>query len=267
MNVADARLTASAFYQSGMFPNLKNEAQAFVLIQAGSEMGVGAMEAVQGIQLIQGKPTMSANLLAALVKRHPRYDFKVIEHTDTACRIEFLQDGEPSGVSEFTLEDAKQAGLGNNQTWKKYTKALLFARSLTQGVRWYAPDVTSSAAYTPEELGADHVQSEPEIVQTSDGGTGSSNAPHLSGESAGVSSGRHQFPADPLAQVSTPSSELLTELAQLVEEVGFSQEEREGLRSWIRQNPEVHAETAIDLLKDGNKAAVMAGVDFEATVV
>jgi hypothetical protein len=248
VNVADTRTTASAFFQSGMFPNLKNEAQAYVLILAGAEMGVGPMEAVSGITLIQGRPTMSANLLAALVKRHPRYDYRVADHSDTTCRIEFLQDGEVSGVSEFTLEDAKKAGLGGNQTWRKYTAALLFARALTQGVRWYAPDVTSSAAYTPEELGGD-VQTEPEIVQTSDEGAGNGNAPTL------------------VHGAYTPSSEPMSELAQLVEEVGFSQEEREALRAWIRQNPEVHAATAVDLLRDGNKGAVLAGVEFEAEVV
>jgi hypothetical protein len=232
MNVADARVTASAFHQSGMFPNIKNEAQAYVLILAGAEMGVGPMEAVSGITLIQGKPTMSANLLAALVKRHPRYDYRVADHSDSTCRIEFLQDGEVSGVSEFTLEDARKAGLGGNQTWKKYPAALLFARALTQGVRWYAPDVTSAAAYTPEELGADHVET----------------------------------PEQPAAVSNAPEPPPISELAELVEQVGFSQEERDGLRNWIRQNPEVHTETAIDLLKDGNKAAVLAGVEFEATV-
>jgi hypothetical protein len=230
MNTADARITASAFFKSGMFPNLKNEAQAYVLILAGEEMGVGPMEAVTGITLIQGKPTMSANLLAALVKRHPRYDYRVADHSDSTCRIEFIQDGEVSGVSEFTLDDAKKAGLGGNQTWKKYPSALLFARALTQGVRWYAPDVTSSAAYTPEELGSDV---EPEDVQ---------NTP-------------------PVVQEPEP----LSELAQLVEEVGFSQEEREALRTWIRQNPEVHAATAVDLLRDGNKAGVVAGLEYEVS--
>jgi hypothetical protein len=224
MNIEDLKTTATAFSKSGLFPNVKSPEQAFVLILAGQEMGVGPMEAVSGITLIQGKPTMSANLLAALVKRHPRYDYRVADHSDTTCRIEFLQDGEVSGVSEFTLEDARKAGLGGNQTWKKYTAALLFARALTQGVRWYAPDVTSSAAYTPEELGGD---AEPEPV------------------------------AEP---------QPLNDLAQLVEEVGFSQEERAALRNWIRQNPEVHTATAVDLLRDGNKGAVMAGVEFEATV-
>jgi hypothetical protein len=224
MNIEDLKTTATAFSKSGLFPNVKSPEQAFVLILAGQEMGVGPMEAVSGITLIQGKPTMSANLLAALVKRHPKYDYRVADHSDTTCRIEFLQDGEVSGVSEFTLEDARKAGLGGNQTWKKYTAALLFARALTQGVRWYAPDVTSSAAYTPEELGGD---AEPEPV------------------------------AEP---------QPLNDLAQLVEEVGFSQEERASLRNWIRQNPEVHTATAVDLLRDGNKGAVMAGVEFEATV-
>ena len=224
MNIEDLKTTATAFSKSGLFPNVKSPEQAFVLILAGQEMGVGPMEAVSGITLIQGKPTMSANLLAALVKRHPRYDYRVADHSDTTCRIEFLQDGEVSGVSEFTLEDARKAGLGGNQTWKRYPSALLFARALTQGVRWYAPDVTSSAAYTPEELGGD---AEPEPV------------------------------AEP---------QPLNDLAQLVEEVGFSQEERAALRNWIRQNPEVHTATAVDLLRDGNKGAVMAGVEFEATV-
>jgi hypothetical protein len=238
MNTADARITASAFFKSGMFPNLKNEAQAYVLILAGEEMGVGPMEAVTGITLIQGKPTMSANLLAALVKRHPRYDYRVADHSDSTCRIEFIQDGEVSGVSEFTLDDAKKAGLGGNQTWKKYPSALLFARALTQGVRWYAPDVTSSAAYTPEELGG-----EPAPTDVQD--------------------------THPVVQDVQPqeSEQPLSELAQLVEEVGFSQEEREALRTWIRQNPEVHAATAVDLLKDGNKGAILAALEFEAEVV
>ena len=154
MNTADTKLTAAAVFQSGMYPNIKNEAQAFVLILAGAEMGVGPIEAVSGIALIQGKPTISADLLATLVKRHPRYDYRVIDHSETVCRIEFSQDGEVNGVSEFTTEDAQKAGL-TGPTWKKYTKALLFARALTQGTRWYCPDVTSSAAYTPEELGAE----------------------------------------------------------------------------------------------------------------
>jgi len=72
-------------------------------------------------------------------------------------------------------------------------------------------------------------------------------------------------PAAP-SQVEPKEPTPMDELAQLVDEVGFSDEEKGGLRAWIKQDREVHTETAIELLKDGNKNAVLAGIEFEATV-
>ena len=247
MNTADTKLTAAAVFQSGMYPNIKNEAQAFVLILAGAEMGVGPIEAVSGIALIQGKPTISADLLATLVKRHPRYDYRVIDHSETVCRIEFSQDGEVNGVSEFTTEDAQKAGL-TGPTWKKYTKALLFARALTQGTRWYCPDVTSSAAYTPEELGA-------EIDQTSDEGAGSGNAPAVC-----------------LSGVAPSSVEPrpIDELAALMSEHGFSTEDKAGIRDWLKAEPERKDEKisdAIALLENGETDGLRVCAGFDAETV
>lgn len=150
---------AAAFKASGMFPDLQSEAQAVVKIVAGQEVGFGPMASMQSIQMIQGRPTFSANALSALVKMHPTYNYRVVAHDATVCRIEFLENGELTGVSEFTMEDAQRAGLVGGTNWKKYPKAMLFARALSQGVRWYAPDVTAgSAAYVPEELGGDEPQ-------------------------------------------------------------------------------------------------------------
>lgn len=146
---------AAAFAESGMFPDIKSQAQALVKIVAGHEMGIGPMAAMMGINIIQGKVTLSANLLAAQVKANPVYDYLPREHTAEVCRIEFFQNGESVGVSEFSIEDAKRAGVAGGQNYRKYPKAMLFARALTQGVRWFCPDVTAgSPAYVPEELGA-----------------------------------------------------------------------------------------------------------------
>ena len=154
LTVTNPREVAQAFKQSGLFPDLKSEAEAYVKVLAGQEMGIGPMASMSGINVIQGKPTLSANLLAAQVKRHPAYDYFVLAHSNDCCRIEFKQRGETIGVSEFTMDDAKQAGVARGQNWSKYPKAMLFARALTQGVRWYCPDVTAgSPAYVPEELG------------------------------------------------------------------------------------------------------------------
>lgn len=158
----DPMTVARAFKASGMFPDLASEAQAIVKIVAGQEVGFGPMASMQAVQMIQGKPTFSANALAALVKRHPSYNYRTREHTAEVCRLEFFEDGEPCGVSEFTIEDAKTAGIAGGQNWRKYPKAMLFARALSQGVRWYAPDVTAgSAAYVPEELGGDEPDTRP----------------------------------------------------------------------------------------------------------
>jgi hypothetical protein len=146
---------AAAFRASGMFPDLKNEAQALVKIIAGQELGIGPMAAMMGINIIQGKVTLSANLLASQVKSNKTYDYLPREHTAEVCRLEFFQNGESVGISEFTIEDARRAGVAGGQNYRKYPKAMLFARALTQGVRWFCPDVTAgSPAYVPEELGA-----------------------------------------------------------------------------------------------------------------
>lgn len=167
----DPMTVARAFKESGMFPDLRSEAQAVVKIVAGQELGFGPMASMQAIQMIQGKPTVSANALAALIKKHPAYNYRTQEHTAEVCRLEFFENGESAGVSEFSMQDAQNAGLLGNQVWKKYPKAMLFARALSQGVRWYAPDVTAgSPAYVPEELGGDQEPQEaPAVVEADQG--------------------------------------------------------------------------------------------------
>lgn len=147
---------AKIFAASGLFNDVKSQAQAVVKIMAGRELGFGAFASMNGIHIISGKTAYSANLMAAAIKRHPspRYDYRVIEHTETVCKIEFTQDGEAVGVSEFTIQDAAKAQVTNNQTWKKYPKNMLFARALSNGARWYCPDVFGAAPYMPEEIGA-----------------------------------------------------------------------------------------------------------------
>ena len=148
-------MVCSDFFQVG-----KDQTQAIaqigVKILAGREMGYGAFASVQGIHVIQGKPTVSANLMAAAVKAHPRYNYKVIEMTDDKVSIQFYEDGQPSGVSEFTKADATLAGLTGKEIWKKFPRNMLFSRALSNGVRWFTPDVfNGSTMYTPDEIDAD----------------------------------------------------------------------------------------------------------------
>ena len=146
---------------SGYFKDAQDAAQCGVKVLAGLEMGIGAFAAMSGIHIIEGKPSVGAGLMAAAVKRHPKYDYRLRSHTDTECEIEFFEGSESLGVSTFTIKDAKQAQLqfetqrGYPTAWAKNPRNMLFARALSNGVRWYCPDVFDMSTYTPEELGAE----------------------------------------------------------------------------------------------------------------
>jgi hypothetical protein len=123
-----------------------------VKILAGQEMGFGPFASMTGVHIIQGRPAVGANLMAAAVKGSGRYDYRVKEMTDTVCEISFLQSGQEIGTSKFSVDDARKAGTKNMD---KFPRNMLFARAMSNGVRWYCPDVFNGAAvYTPEELGA-----------------------------------------------------------------------------------------------------------------
>jgi hypothetical protein len=124
-----------------MFPDIKSQAQATVKILAGKELGLSPFQSMKDLYLVSGKLPIQSNALAALVKAHKSHDYRVIEHTAELCKIEFFQEGESIGVSEFTIKDAAKSGIINKDVWKKFPKNMLFARALANGVRWFCPNV------------------------------------------------------------------------------------------------------------------------------
>jgi hypothetical protein len=140
---------AKAFAESGMFADTKSAAQAIVKIQAGQEIGIPPFAAMTGIHIIQGKPTIGAGLIASRVKGSGKYDYKVIEASEKVCSIDFYQGLVKIGNSTFTIEDAKKALTKNID---KFPKNMLFARAISNGVKWYCPDIFSGPVYVPEEM-------------------------------------------------------------------------------------------------------------------
>jgi hypothetical protein len=57
------------------------------------------------------------------------------------------------GVSVFDLDDARKAGTKNLD---KFPRNMLFARAMSNGAKWFTPDVCGGlTVYVPEELGAE----------------------------------------------------------------------------------------------------------------
>jgi len=148
----DLPALGEVFFKSGFFEDLKSPAQAIVKVLAGQEVGIPPFAALKGIHIIHGQPAIGAKLMAAMVKRSGKYNYRVMNHTDQVCELEFYEDGQAVGVSKFTADDAKRAGTQNMQ---KYPRNMLFSRALSNGVGWYCPDLFIGAVYTPEELGAE----------------------------------------------------------------------------------------------------------------
>lgn len=149
MAVNDIMVMAKTFAESGMFTDAKAMGQAFVKIQAGQEIGIPPFAAMSGIHIIQGKPTLGAGLIASAVKGSGKYDYKVLKLDDKNCSIDFLQGGEVIGNSSFSIEDAKKAQTKNID---KFPKNMLFARAISNGVKWFCPDVFAGPVYVPEEM-------------------------------------------------------------------------------------------------------------------
>lgn len=122
-----------------------NAADAAIKIQAGLELGVGPVGALMGIHMIKGRPSLSSNLMAALVKRSGKYDYRVTEKTAEVCTLKFYQlhgsEMVEIGTETFTMQDAKRAGLAGGENWIKYPANMLFARCLSNGVKTHCPDV------------------------------------------------------------------------------------------------------------------------------
>ena len=189
----EAARAAKAMSLSGYFTDAKQASQAMVKILAGVEMGFGPFASMTGINIIKGKPSVGANLMAAAVKQHPRYDYKIVTLSPELCELDFFEDGQLIGRSDFTIAEARAAGVGSAKPPGKpgtmlamHPRNMLFARAMSNGVRWYCPDVfAGNAVYTPDELSAtvddvanvidmpvrevEQQPSEPAVIPTEDG--------------------------------------------------------------------------------------------------
>jgi len=142
---------ARALQLSGYFKDVSSEAQAVVKVLAGAELGLPPFASMTGINIIQGKPVLGANVMATLVKNDPRYDYRIKTCNDTDCIIEWFENGKLVGESGFTLKEANNAGLATKDNWKKYPSDMLFARAISRGARRFAPGIFGgSPVYTPD---------------------------------------------------------------------------------------------------------------------
>lgn len=147
---------AKRYVDSGLLPSgIRTPQQALTIMAVGRELGIAPTYALRNIHVIEGKPTCSAELLIALVRRaYGQGAIRVRDATSDSCTVEYREQGW-DGISRlsFSLDDAKRAGLAAKPMWTKYPRAMLRSRAVSEAVRTAFPECIAGL-YTPDELGA-----------------------------------------------------------------------------------------------------------------
>lgn len=124
-------------------------------VLTGRELGIGPMEALNKLHVIDGKVGVAPELMRALVLR-AGHSIRTTVYTDEQVTLVGTRadNGDQAEVS-WSMADAKRAGLAGKGAWSKYPRAMLLARATSELCRLLFPDVISGMSYTPEELGDD----------------------------------------------------------------------------------------------------------------
>ena len=133
-------------------------ANVFVAIEYAKALNIAPMHAINSINVIKGKPTLSAGLMSALVRKHGcKLRVKVEGQGQNAVAHAKLirPDDDFEFVCTWDMERAKRAGVAGGTNWQKYPEAMLKARAISEVCREGAEDFLQGFSYTPEELGGE----------------------------------------------------------------------------------------------------------------
>ena len=139
-----------------------NPANLMYAVQYANALGLAPIHAITGIAVIKGKPTASADLMAAIVRR-AGHKLRVIGD-DTYAEAVLIRKDDPTFEykTRWDREKAQKAGLTNNPTYSKYPGAMYRARAVSEVVRMGASDAMYGLIYAPEDFG--EVANEPTAV-------------------------------------------------------------------------------------------------------
>lgn len=154
--MSDKLALADTLAKSGLVPSaLKTKEQVFVSLQWGHELGLSPMVAVNNIAVINGKPTLGADIQYALVRAHSEYaGIKWLRQDAEVAECEVSRNNgrfTETFRGYFDMKMATAAGLNGKDNWKKYPARMLKHRAQSFALRDAFPDVLAGV-YTPEEM-------------------------------------------------------------------------------------------------------------------
>ena len=146
--------------KTGFLPRaIDTPEKAMAIILTGRELGIPTMTALRSIDVIQGKPTISPQLMMALINRSGELENLSITNLGNGNLIDAVQvvmkrRGRDVHTEVFSRADAQTLGLLQKDNWKKQTPVMLKWRAVAACARVVFPDVILGL-YTPDEMGAE----------------------------------------------------------------------------------------------------------------
>lgn len=166
---------AAMLVKSGFLPqSIRTPEQAIAVAITSKELGIGMMEGFRSINVIQGKPTISPQLMLALANRSGQLENIKIDSNDQRAIITVTRKGREPHTEEFGIKEATGLGLIGRDNYKKQPSVMFKWRALAANLRVTFPDVMIGF-YTPEEMGAEVKIGEGEtmeVIETEEYDTG-----------------------------------------------------------------------------------------------
>ena len=133
-----------------------NAANAFVAAETGAALGLEPLQALASIAVINGRATLSSDLMAAVIRR-AGHTLRIVENSPESVTATLIRADDKTFKFEVTWDKDKavKAGLwGQRGPWSQYPTQMLRARAITEVARQGATEALMGMIYSPEDFGA-----------------------------------------------------------------------------------------------------------------
>lgn len=146
---------ARAVQTANMLPEAYRGKPADILLAVGlgQSMGLSPAESLYRISVIKGKPTASAELIAANVRKAGHKLRVVTEGTSVKATIVRADDPDFEHTVVRDMQWASRMGLDKNDNYRKQPETMLQWRAITAVARLACPEALYGVQYSPDEMG------------------------------------------------------------------------------------------------------------------
>ena len=136
------REQAAILLKSGFLPKaIDTPEKAIAIVMIGRELGLGMMISLRELNVIQGKPCSSSQLLLGQCFKTGEVDQAYFEkQTPTEVVYVLTRKGSPPHKVTWNIERAKGLGLLERDNWKKQPQTMLSWRAISEAARMKFPD-------------------------------------------------------------------------------------------------------------------------------